>query len=113
MITKKYKTPLYGTKFTIVIYNSNEEFKQKFKKIEISNFDGAVFYEKDELFIVFSAEKKGYPTPGIIAHEAKHLVNNIFIEISHDLDRYNDEPEAYLLGWIVNRIHELLIKNEL
>ena len=113
MITKKYKTPLYGTKFTIVLYNSDDEFQKKFKKIEISNFDGAVFYEKDELFIVFSAEKKGYPTPGIIAHEAKHLVNNIFIEISHDLDRYNDEPEAYLLGWIVNRIHELLIKNEL
>ena len=112
MITKKYKTPLYGTKFTIVIYNSNEEFKQKFKKIEISNFDGAVFYEKDELFIVFSAERKGYPTPGIIAHEAKHLVNNIFIEISHDLDRYNDEPEAYLLGWIVDRIHEVLNKTK-
>ena len=111
MIIKKYKTPLYGTKFTIVIYNSDDDFQKKFKKIEISNFDGAVFYEKDELFIVFSAERKGYPTPGIIAHEAKHLVNNIFIEISHDLDRHNDEPEAYLLGWIVNRIHELLNKN--
>jgi len=111
MITKKYKTPLYGTKFTIVIYNSDDEFQKKFKKIEISNFDGAVFYEKDELFIVFSAEQKGYPTPGIIAHEAKHLVNNIFIAISHDLDRYNDEPEAYLIGWIVDKIHELLNKN--
>jgi len=111
MITKKYKTPLYGTKFTIVIYNSDDEFQKKFKKIEISNFDGAVFYEKDELFIVFSAEQKGYPTPGIIAHEAKHLANNIFIDIGHTLDCYNDEPEAYLLGWIVNRIHELLNKN--
>ena len=111
MVTKKYKTPLYGTKFTIVIYNSDDEFQKKFKKIEISNFDGAVFYEKEELFIVFSVEKKGYPTPGIIAHEAKHLVNNIFIEISHELCRYNDEPEAYLLGWIVDRIHEVLNKN--
>jgi len=112
MITKKYRTPLYGTKFTIVIYNSDDDFQKKFKKIEISNFDAAVFYEKDELFIVFSTERKGYPTPGIIAHEAKHLVNNIFIEISHDLCRYNDEPEAYLLGWIVDRIHELLNKTK-
>jgi len=39
------------------------------------------------------------------------LVNNIFIEISHELCRYNDEPEAYLLGWIVDRIHEVLNKN--
>jgi len=60
------------------------------------------------VYCVFLSLKKGYPTPGIIAHEAKHLVNNIFIDISHELDPYNDEPECYLLGWIVNRIHEMI-----
>jgi len=115
MITKKYKTPLYGTPFTIVIYDNDQEFQEKFKDFHfdppITDFDGGVFNKKGHLYIVFSAEKKGNPTPGIIAHEAKHLVNNIFIQISHDLDRYNDEPEAYLLGWIVDKIHELLNKN--
>ena len=86
-------------------------FRRSLRKLRFQTLTGAVFYEKDELFIVFSTERKGYPTPGIIAHESKHLVNNIFIEISHDLDRHNDEPEAYLLGWIVDRIHELLNKN--
>lgn len=110
MITKKYKTPLYGTEFTVIIYNSNEEFIKKYPDLEIENFDGAVFWREDKLYIVFSAEKKDYPTPGIIAHESKHLVNNIFIQINHKLSRWNDEPEAYLLGWIVNRIHEILPK---
>jgi hypothetical protein len=114
MISKKYKTPLYGTPFTIIIYNSEKEFNDKFKDDifdpPIYNCDGAVFERKDQLYIVFSAEKKGYPTPGIIAHEAKHLVNSIFLDIGYDLDRYNDEPEDYLLGWIVNRIHEILPK---
>jgi len=63
------------------------------------------------IFIGFLCDVLLLSTPGIIAHEAKHLVNNIFIEIGHTLDCYNDEPEAYLLGWIVNRIHELLNKN--
>ena len=112
MITKKHKTPLYGIPFTIVIYSNDDEFREKFKKVNfnppIEEFDGGVFKKDDDYFIVFSAEKKGYPTYGIIAHEAKHLVNNIFIEICHELDRYNDEPECYLLGWIVNRCHELL-----
>ncbi|CAL67404.1 hypothetical protein [Christiangramia forsetii] len=114
MITKKHKTPLYGTEFTIVVYNNNKEFEDKFKDWEfdqnIESFDGAVFKRKEMYYIVFSAEKKGYPTPGIIAHESKHLVNNIFIDICHNLDLYNDEPEAYLLGWIVNRVHEVLNK---
>ena len=117
MTTKKHKTPLYGTEFTIVIYHNDEEFQEKFKDFDfnppITEFDGGVFKRKGELFIVFSAEKKGYPTPGIIAHEALHLVNEIFIDICHDhFDRRNDEPEAYLLCWIVNRVHELLENNK-
>lgn len=115
MKSKKYKTPLYGTNFTIVIYDNDQEFEEKFKDFHfdpsITEFDGGVFKRKGDLYIVFSAEKKGYPTPGIIAHEALHLMNSIFIDISHDtFSRYNDEPEAYLLSWIVNRIHELLNK---
>ena len=116
MITKKYKTPIYGTPFTIVIYDNDREFEDKFKdwnfSVPISQFDGGVFNREGMLYIVLSAEKNRFPTPGIIAHEALHLVNEIFIDISHNtFSRYDDEPEAYLLGWIVNRIHELLNKN--
>lgn len=115
MIKKKFKTPLYGIEFTAIIYRDKEELKNMFSGSEFNpnrcEYDGCVFTHKKHLYIVFLAADKGYPTPGIIAHEAKHLVNNIFIEIHHELDRYNDEPEAYLLGWIVNRIHEL--KNNL
>jgi len=114
MISKKYKTPLYGTEFTIVIYNSIEEFNKKFKNwdfsVNIEDFDGSIFERDGMKYMVFLAKDKGYPTPGIIAHESKHLVNSIFIDIGHDLDPHNDEPEAYLLSWIVNRTHELLNK---
>lgn len=107
---KKHKTPLYRAPFTIVFYDKDEELEKAFKDIQFDppakEFDGGVFKRKEQLYIVFSTQQKNYPTPGIIAHEAKHLVNEIFIDIGHDLDRYNDEPEAYLLGWIVDKIHE-------
>lgn len=108
--SKKFKTPLYGTTFTVIIYDDNDELNKLLKNQEvvdkIEDFDGAVLTHKDHLYIVFNCSEKGYPTPGIIAHESKHLVNNIFIRICHELDRWNDEPECYLLSWIVNRIHE-------
>lgn len=117
MVSKRYKTPLYGIPFTIVIYNNDEELREKFKDFEfnlpISEFDGGVFKTDGELFMVFSAEKKGYPTPGLIAHEALHLMNEIFLDVCHyTFDRNNDEPEAYLISWIVNRVHELLNNNK-
>jgi|AntRauTorckE5430_2_1112549.scaffolds.fasta_scaffold09999_4 hypothetical protein len=112
MISKKIKTPLYGTEFTVVIYNSEKEINDYFFKIDfntdIENYHGRLITKDNgEIYLVLSAIDKGYPTPGIIAHESKHLVNEIFNQIGHHLDRYNDEPECYLLSWIVNRIHEL------
>ena len=112
MKTKKYKTPLYGTEFTILLYEKESEIYDHIKDFEYSrsldDFDGCVFNCKGDFYLALNTSRKGYPTPGIIAHEAKHLVNTIFVDVGVELDRYNDEPEAYLLGWIVNRIHELL-----
>jgi len=116
MIKKKFKTPLYGTKFTCIIYEDANEPQSYFKDLDtntrFADFDGCVFWHKDHLYVAFQRLKKGYPTPGIIAHEAKHLVNNIFINIGHEPDKWHDEPECYLLMWIVNRIHEFINKHE-
>ena len=111
MLKKTFKTPLYCTKFTVILYKEDTDITKFFKGREfeppISDFDGGVFEYKDHIYLILCAKQKGYPTPGIIAHESKHLVNKIFIDICHPLCRYQDEPECYLLGWIVNRIHEM------
>jgi len=112
--SKKFKVPIYNVSFTVVIFERDEELQNKFKKVEfepnISEFDGGVFEWKNHFYLCLRKQfdKVQYPTNGIIAHEAKHLVNNIFIYISHKLDEYNDEPECYLLGWIVDKIHTVL-----
>lgn len=114
LIKKRFKTPLYGTVFTVIVYSDQKDlddiFKNKGGSFEHSLYDGFVYTLGDEYYCCFHAIKEGFPTPGIIAHEAKHLLNKIFIDIGQDLDRYNDEAECYLLGWIVNRIYEVKIK---
>ncbi len=52
-------------------------------------------------------EKK--PTASIIAHESVHIKNKIFNHCHVELDINNDEPEAYLLDWIVEQCHKFLI----
>jgi hypothetical protein len=45
-----------------------------------------------------------------IAHEIVHVKNHIYLDCAMELDRYNDEPEAYLTGWLFDQIHEFLTK---
>lgn len=121
MICKKFKTPLYGSVFNVILYDEDQELESYLKNkgieldTEVRHFDGGVFNDDNMLYLVLNrrTNKSGvkYPTPGIIAHEALHLTHEIFTDIHHKIDQYNDEPHAYLLGWIVNRIHELINKN--
>lgn len=109
----KVKIPIYGYTFYVVIYDTQDELKNVLndKDLEVENFDGVVTERDDKTYLClrrYYNDGVQYPTPGIIAHEAKHLVNQVFSFIGHRLDIYNDEAECYLLGWIVNRIHECL-----
>jgi hypothetical protein len=45
-----------------------------------------------------------------IAHEADHLCNQMFKSIGATVDVNNDEPHAYLLGWIVKQITRNYLK---
>ena len=45
-----------------------------------------------------------------IAHEADHLCNQLFKGIGATVDVNNDEPHAYLLGWIVKQITKNYLK---
>lgn len=118
MKIKRFVTPLYGSVFFVIIYDTDQEIKDYLKRKKItlsvnpSYFDGGVFENENEgvfclMLKSYVHKKKQYPTPGIIAHEALHLMNLIFSDINSRVDQSNDEPQAYLLGWIVDNIHEL------
>lgn len=117
-IKKKIRVPIFGGRIIIIITdekNIYEATKRHFK-LDDPNLkfnDGAVL-DRDKkygggVYPVILSDKL---TPGLFVHEAKHIVNRIFIDAGVELDRYNDETEAYLLGWIVNRLWEVKIKFE-
>ena len=47
----------------------------------------------------------------VLVHECKHMVNYIFRARHVELDIYNDEPEAYLLGYLTKRVSKILVKH--
>lgn len=42
----------------------------------------------------------------VIAHEALHVTNWIMSDRCITADLVNDEPQAYLLGWVVGQIYK-------
>jgi len=107
MIKKTKTIPIYGGKWIIGFYSKDEikKVSDMYNLRQLSEYTAVCFEEKEKYYTLFQIDKI---TPGIIAHEAKHLVNAIYINHNIELDRHNDEPEAYLLTWLVNRIHENL-----
>ena len=111
MRKKKIIIPIYPVNFTIIEFETDDELQKMFNDVhflqEINSFNGGVFEYKEHLYVCFrkiNEDGKSYPTPGIIVHESKHLVNEVFNRVGAELDLNNDEPEAYLLQWVFEEI---------
>lgn len=96
-MVKTIKVPLY---FHTLKINVTPQLKRP-------EFAAYVVFEGDRMILHI----KPNCTPGIIAHEAVHMANYIFKQcyIQPDLD--NDEPQAYLVGWLVNEINRVVTQS--
>ncbi len=80
--------------------NRTAEFKEGDFDISVGKFITA----GNKSCLAFS---HGRPTVGVIAHEAMHLVNHWYSELGIRPSLNNDEPQAYLLNWAVDKIYNL------
>lgn len=55
-----------------------------------------------QYFLIFGKK----PSHSIIAHECIHAVNWIMSDRKIAPDLINDEPQAYLLGWVVSQVYK-------
>lgn len=64
---------------------------------------GGTTYNVDGEFILIYL---GRPCAGVIAHECLHATNMIMDVVGIEADLDNDEAQAYLLGYLVETIHQ-------
>lgn len=113
MTIKKVKIPIYSGTLRIVI---SKDFKKACKKLgkditefNVSDYAAFVYTERTKKrFSLFTVIISPKCSESVIAHECVHLVNAVFIEHHIQLDRHNDEPQAYLTGWFVRQIHKAI-----
>lgn len=102
----KVKIPIYGGILNIASCESWKELKPTFfpdilNKYELDeSCDGYVFDESNQFFVIF----KNIPSGSVIAHEAVHLVNLLYLDRSIPLDIHNDEHQAYMIEWFFQQI---------
>lgn len=108
MRKKTINIPIYQCKLTIISDKDLSYIEKRYKTKSLRNY-GAVTMRVPDNFSEYVMAFE-YSDRDIIAHEIVHLKNFIYQDKGIDLDRYNDEPEAYLTGWLYKQIDKFLNK---
>lgn len=106
MRIKNLKIPIYGGTLVIVFDKDLTWVQKTYKTALLENY-GAVTLkdETKERFYVVAFESRDR---GLIAHEIVHIINYIFLDCGIQLDRVNDESQAYLTGWLFDEIDKFI-----
>ena len=106
-IVREVPIPIYFGTLVIIFTDELERLNLVYKtNIKEDDYDAVVFLDKpDSDKVIVAIKKKEW---SIIAHETVHVVNAIFLNCNIQLDRNNDEPQAYLTGWVINEIDQFL-----
>lgn len=110
MRVRKVDIPIYYGKLIIVISNNYPKVAKRYKIEEDISKAGAFVWndEKNDQLRYYVCVDENIENH-LIAHEVVHLVNLIFLDRHIELDRQNDEPQAYLTAWIFKQIEDFLI----
>lgn len=107
MKQKKIKIPIYQCELTIVLDRDLTRIEKKYKTKPLKDF-GAVTFKDETKYRNYVVAFTDANHLSNIAHEIVHIKNFIFLDCAMELDRYNDEPEAYLTGWLFDEIYNFL-----
>ncbi|MGB3495753.1 MAG: hypothetical protein WBA57_23690 [Elainellaceae cyanobacterium] len=111
-IKKKIKIPIYFGELILILSEDLEKTAKDLGTSLGAPSNGFCWNGLDKGLTQYFIAIDKDATPSIIAHEASHCVNYIFKDRGIELDTHNDEPQCYLLSWIVDKCHEFLNKNK-
>ena len=106
MIKKKFKIPLYFQNLIVIQTDDFEALEKEYGLRGGSPEYSAITFEtKDSIVVAFKSEVD----LSIIAHESVHICSYVFLGIDAKVELDNDEPFAYLMGWVVEQIEKTII----
>lgn len=109
MKKKTIEIPIYCCTLTIILDKDLSYVEKKYNTKSLSDF-GAVALKDESKYRHYVVGFTDATHLSNIAHEVVHLKNQIYIDSAMEVDRYNDEPEAYLTGWLFEQIDKFLNK---
>lgn len=116
--SKIYKVPLYDfMRFRVIITDDHEKINKRYG-LKCQSLYGHCFFGPimikgvNRIMIKIVINPYGIETidPGLIAHECVHAKNMIFERAGIKNSLINDEPEAYLMRWLVNTVTDFYNK---
>jgi hypothetical protein len=109
MKIKTIKIPIYLCELTMILDKDLKYVQKKYKTSSLENYGAVVLKDQEgyRRFVVAFTDKNHISN---IVHEIVHLKNNIFLECAMEVDRFNDEPEAYLSAYLFDKIYKFLNK---
>ncbi len=114
MKSKTIEIPIYFDNLVIHQVDQREQMQEIADKNDLefnsAEFDAFAFLndrseDKPREYVMVFCKNV---VSSVIAHESKHIVNMIFKDRMISLDLDNDEPECYLLEWIVGQATDFL-----
>jgi len=117
---KDFEIPLYRGKLFVILSNSGNKVREVVKEFDADDLYAHTYYfkyteDKQEgeraYAIILNPDKTDPPvTNGTIAHESLHVANMIADIGGLIPDFNNDEPIAYLVQWIFDKVDEVIRK---
>jgi len=98
---KAHRLPLDMYNIIVDVVFGQEKLMEQFK--DVRHCSGYTRDSGDGIYLVWVRDKKSL---GTVVHELYHLVNMISKTVGLSED-YNNEQQAYLLGWLFKEVRKL------
>lgn len=111
MQINSFVIPIYFGTVKVVQSNDKDKVNKRFK-IDWDGLNTTVYTQDNHNFMMVTQpiEEITPFTIGTIAHEAVHIANWRMSRIGFKYDYENDEPFAYLVGFITEEIYKIVAR---
>lgn len=110
MLSTSFEIPIFRGTVTLYYVKELKEVEEKYKTRSLKDYGAIAMHNPTSSFkdYIVAFECIDY---SLVAHEIVHLINYLFLDCGIELDRTNDETQAYLTGFFFHEIEKFLEEN--